>query len=145
MVIALQDWLDLMGEWPMADVMEKRKGLKQTCFIRRKPLDSAEALRKGEHADSVFKTCMDGARKDQVVDSQLPAATKTLKVRMFHDGKEIRNVRRWRRGNADGLSGNHGERMAYCAKMYSMSSVVRSSNEAGASSTILWKRLRLES
>ena len=144
MVVALQDGFDLMRKRSMADVVEEGEGLQKARFIRREPLDSAEALCQSQNADGVFKTCMDGARKDQVVDSQLPAAAKTLEVRMFHDGKEIRYIRRRRRGNADGLSGNHVA-MAYCAKIYSMSSVVRSSSEAGASSTILWKRLRLES
>ena len=86
MVVALQNGFDLMGKRPMADVMEKRKGLKQTCFIRRKPLDSAESLCESEHADGMFKTRMDGSRKYQIIDSQLFAAAKTLEVRMFHDG-----------------------------------------------------------
>ena len=128
----------------MANVMEEGEGLQKARFVCRKPLDSAEALRQSQNADGVFKSCMDGPWKDQVVDSQLPATAQTLEVRMFHDWKEIRYVRRRCRGNADGLSGNHVA-MAYCAKMYSISSVVRSSSEAGASSTILWKRFRLES
>ena len=50
---------------------------------------------------------MDGSWKDQIIESQLLAAAQTLKVRMFDNREEVRDIDRRRCGDADGLAWNH--------------------------------------